>query len=407
LSLVLFLMFICIPLQLLAAALEERQQATRHLSNAESLHSTVLACLHEQIAVLDRTGKVVETNACWQAFAAKDAGVASGHITRGQSFLDHCSLAAQKGDSIAGRVRDATQCVLLGGTIRSPIEFPVISPEGVRWFDVSIEPLHRSEGGVIVTRADITARKRAEGDANTQRQHLAHMGRAAVLGELSGAFAHELNQPLTSILGNAEAGLILLSREERALPELSAILQDIVDDDLRAAHVIQRLRDLLTRGERERQRVDLNASARETLALAHSELIMRKVSVDVRPDAQAPAILGDRVQIHQLILNLVMNACEAMSEQPVEQRKLTIATRWIPESASVELSVTDQGRGISAGQAAQIFEPFVTSKKHGLGLGLAICRSIADAHGATLAAENSATRGAIFRFVIPVEGDAK
>jgi C4-dicarboxylate-specific signal transduction histidine kinase len=258
----------------------------------------------------------------------------------------------------------------------------------------------------VVTRTDVTGRKRAEGDAHTQRQQLAHMGRAAVLGELSGAFAHELNQPLTSILGNAEAGLILLSREQRESPELGAILQDIVDDDIRAAHVIQRLRDLLTKGEQQRQPVDLNATVRETLGLAHSDLIMRNVMVEVRPDVQAPAVLADRVQIHQLILNLVMNACEAMADQPCERRKLTVATKWLQASGSVELSVADQGRGINEEQSAHIFEPFVTSKKQGLGLGLAICRSIADAHGAQLAAENLATGGAIFRFIVPIEGGA-
>ncbi len=406
LSLVFFLVFTCIPLLLLAAVLEERKRVTTALRKAESLHCAVLASLHEQIAVLDRDGIVVETNESWQRHTEHDGVGAFDRALPGENYLQICSTAAQQGDRRATRLLEAVSSVLEGRETRQQIEFPVASQEGVRWFDLSIEPLRRTEGGAVVTRADITSRKRAEGEANTQRQQLAHMGRAVVLGELSGAFAHELNQPLTSILGNAEAGLRLLAQGPANPPEIVAILQDIVAEDIRAAHVIQRLRDLLTKGERQRQPVDLNAAVQETLDLTHSDLITRNVAVEVQPDLAAPLILGDRIQIQQLILNLVMNACEAMADSPIHERKLTLATHWRSAIDRVEISVADHGPGVAHERVARIFDPFVTTKKQGLGLGLAICRSIADAHGGLLSAENAPTGGAIFRFSVPLRGGA-
>jgi two-component system, LuxR family, sensor kinase FixL len=404
LPLVLLLVFTCIPLLLLSGVLEERKAATHALSQAESLHSAVLASLHDQIAVLDRRGVIVETNASWCAFAEQEEVNALNRAWPGENFLQICATAARQGDQVAAQVHEATAGVLQGSPTQHQIEFPVVSKAGMRWFDISIEPLRRAEGGAVVTRADITTRKRAESDANTQQRELAHMGRAAVLGELSGAFAHELNQPLASILGNAEAGLVLCARGLGSSAEVRAILQDIVTDDIRAAQLIQRLRDLLAKGERQRQPVDLNVAVREVIDLLRSDLIARNVSVEVRPDAQTPVISGDRVQIQQLILNLVMNACEAMADMPSSARKLTVETRWLVSSRCVEMSVADQGHGITMQPTARIFDPFITTKEHGLGLGLAICCSIADAHGGRLSAENVPTGGAIFRFSVPIEG---
>jgi signal transduction histidine kinase len=220
-----------------------------------------------------------------------------------------------------------------------------------------------------------------------------------VLGELSGAFAHELAQPLTSILGNAEAALELLPPDTPSLSDIRDMLRDIIKDDVRAAEVIQRLRSMLTQGEIQRRPVDVNQLVREVLSLARSDLITRNVSVTTQLDPLAGLVLADPVQLQQVLLNLIINACEAMSGSPPSQRRLTIATRPVDEGRAIECSVADCGCGIPSGDTERIFQPFVTTKNQGLGLGLAICRSIVEAHGGRLWAENAADGcGAVLRF---------
>jgi signal transduction histidine kinase len=224
-----------------------------------------------------------------------------------------------------------------------------------------------------------------------------------VLGELSGAFAHELAQPLTSILGNAEAALELLPPDTPALSDIRDMLRDIVKDDVRAAEVIQRLRSMLTQGEIQRRPVDLNQVVRDVLSLARSDLITRNVSVITQLDPGAALVLADPVQLQQVLLNLIVNACEAMSASPPSQRRLTISTCLSDEGRAIACSVADRGCGIPPGNTERIFQPFVTTKKQGLGLGLAICRSIIEAHGGRLWAENAPDGcGAIVRFTASI-----
>ena len=272
------------------------------------------------------------------------------------------------------------------------------------WIEVTIEKLQRPEGGAVVTRTDISARKRAEHEARVQQQQLTHLGRAAVLGQLSGAFAHELNQPLTSILGNAEAALRMIADGNVDPEEFTEILRDIVHDDMRASQVIERLRALLEKGDLVRGPVDLNATVREVLDLAKSELITRHVHVGTALDSDAPVVMADRVQMQQIVLNLLMNACDAMSGMPVADRKVQLATRFLPEESCVEVTVRDGGCGVPPGDLDRIFQPFVTTKSHGMGMGLAICRSVAEAHRGRLWVENTAGSGATFHLQVPVGG---
>ena len=322
----------------------------------------------------------------------------------GQNFLTPCEVAARNGDPAAAEELEAVRAVLDRSELRRQLELSETTATRPRWFEVSIEQLRQQAGGAVVTRTDITARKQAEAKARNEHQLLTHLGRAAVLGELSGAFAHELNQPLTSILGNAEAGLRLLSRNSADLTEIRAILADIVQDDERAAQVIQRLRDLLRKGELQRQPVNLNTVIYEMLQLARSELITRNVCVTTDLDSYLPPIAADRIQVQQIILNLLMNACEAMTGVLPPERRLSFSTRLASPSGCVEVAVEDSGCGIADGDLERIFQPFVTTKPHGMGLGLAICRSVAEAHHGRLWAENAASGGAVFRLSLPIEG---
>jgi PAS domain S-box-containing protein len=378
--------------------LSSLRRAESQRRQVEMLHSAVLASIHEQIVVLDQVGMIIETNESWRRFAEHAATRPFERGCVGEHHLQTCAAAAQEGDAIAGELLGCTRDVLGGVSAHRRLEFSREAPEGLLWYEISIERLHRPEGGAVLTRSDITAHKNAIAQAREQRQQLAHLGRAAVLGELSGAFAHELVQPLTSILGNAEAALALLPPDTAVLSEIRDMLRDIIKDDVRAAEVIQRLRSMLTQGEIQRRPVDLNQVVREVLSLARSDLITRNVSVVTQLDPHAGLVLADPVQLQQVLLNLIVNACEAMSGSPSSQRRLTIATRSIDEGRVLECAVTDRGCGVPSGDTERIFQPFVTTKKQGLGLGLAICRSIIEANDGRLWAENAADGGAVFRF---------
>jgi C4-dicarboxylate-specific signal transduction histidine kinase len=220
--------------------------------------------------------------------------------------------------------------------------------------------------------------------------------RVGLPGELPGVFAHELAQPLASILRNAEAAQ-QIGLAATVPAEIREILDDIIADVVRASAVMDRLHSLLTHGEVRRESVDLNQVVREALALMQGDLIRLNVSsaVFAHPDS---LVLGDRVQLQQVLLNLIRNACEAMANNPLTQRRLTIATRLEADGETIECSVTDGGQGIRADSLERIFRPRVTTKCNGLGLGLAICRSIIEAHGGCLWAENASGGGAVFRF---------
>jgi two-component system, LuxR family, sensor kinase FixL len=405
-SLQLLLVLTAVSLLLLAVALEERKNLEHAGSvseserrQAEMLHSAVLASLHEQIVVLDQHGVVIETNQSWCRFAEPAAHRALEDVSVGERYLEACAAAATGGDYIAAQLVACIRDVLTGVSMQSHLEFSRKSPQGLSWYELSVERLRRPEGGAVVTRTDITARRQAIDQAREQRAQLAHLGRVAVLGELSGAFAHELVQPLTSILGNAEAALELLPPGTPGRAEIEEMLRDIVKEDVRAAEVIQRLRSMLARGEIRRQTVDLNQVVRDVLSLVRGDLVARNVSVETRLDARADLVLADAVQLQQVLLNLIMNASDAMVANPPAQRRLSIATRRCDDGRGVECAVADWGPGVRPEDLERIFQPFVTTKKQGLGLGLAICRSIVESHGGRLWAENAPSGGgAVFRF---------
>lgn len=247
---------------------------------------------------------------------------------------------------------------------------------------------------------DITDQKTAEIETALQRQEVAHLMRVSVLGELSGAIAHEINQPLTAIQSNAETGLDLLAAASPDLAELRDILQDIVDDNRRAGEVIQRLRNLLKKGETAPVAVDVNNVVASTFALLHNELISRRISVNLELGRGLPATMADPVQLQQVLLNLVVNAMDAMSSTPIDERLITVSTSMTPANA-IEVRVKDNGPGLQAEAESRVFEPFYTTKPNGLGLGLAICSTIVEAHGGEVELANDAGGGAVARLVLP------
>ena len=243
-------------------------------------------------------------------------------------------------------------------------------------------------------------RRRTEQELALERLELAHLSRRTQLGELSGAFAHELNQPLTSILANAEAGARLLRKHPPDTQELKEILGDIVEEDKRAAGVIAQLRQLMVKGEAKLDPIDLNEAVTATIALARSELIARQTKCEFDREQPDLPVRGNLVQLEQVILNLILNATEAMSHLAPSERRIAIATRKRDDGFR-ELAISDRGPGMSPELLANAFKPFVSTKAKGLGMGLAICRSIVLAHGGTLKFDEHKTDGARVILALP------
>jgi C4-dicarboxylate-specific signal transduction histidine kinase len=245
---------------------------------------------------------------------------------------------------------------------------------------------------------DVSERRNIERERQRQRDELAHLSRVAMLGELSGSLAHELNQPLTAILSNAQAAQEFLAGGSPDLQEVRGILEDIVQEDRRAGEVIRRLRALFRKGEVNYESIDLNDLIRDVLRLLNSDLVNHDVDVATRFAESIPAVNADRVQLQQVLINLIVNACDAMSGSST--RRITVGTS-MRDGQEVEIRVSDTGCGIPPEQLRQIFEPFHTTKAHGMGLGLAVCRTIISAHAGRLWASNNPSGGASLHVALP------
>ena len=264
---------------------------------------------------------------------------------------------------------------------------------------------------ILVINNDITDRKRAEEKARASEQRLldaqmelARVTRVTTLGELTASIAHEVNQPLAGVIANAEACLRWLDRGTPDLDAARRSVEWIIDDGNRASEVIRRVRALAKKTDIEKAPLDINDVVREVIALVQRELISHRVWLRTEFAPTLPMILGDRVQLQQVIINLVLNGIEAMQSVTDRPRELVIRSRQ-EERQQVLVSVTDCGIGISAENADLLFNPFFTTKSGGMGMGLSICRSIMQAHGGQLWAIANVPHGATFKFTLPVNAD--
>jgi PAS domain S-box-containing protein len=405
-TLYMFLIFTSVPCLLLSALVKEREQVLEALNVdiverkyaqralEESEKRTALAATSVSLGFWSWD---LRTNDIWLSEHGRQLlGLRSGAPCTGDSLMSLVHVDDRQ------RVNEATQSAV-DRRMACEGEYRIVRDGGkTRWIsfkgrlefsaDIATQMI-----GVII---DVTERKEAELELQDRRRELAHLGRVATVGQLSGALAHELRQPLTAILSNARAAQLLLERTAPDLDEVRTILADIVSDDVRAGEVIARLRGLLKKDVSTFESVRLAEILGESIDIAHHDLVGRGVVVTRETEWSLPAVFGDRVQLQQVLINLVMNACDAMRDNPPGNRRLTVGTSC-DDAGFVVAYVTDCGTGILQGDVEQVFEPFVTSKREGLGLGLAICRTIVTAHRGRLWAVNNAAGGATFFLALP------
>lgn len=404
LTMQLFLIGVAVPLYLLTAAIQERRKALESLQRKQDITNRKLA---EEAARM-------EEEVFSQIFRlSPDAMMISRDVEA--CILDVNNrwekLFRFKRDDVVGKAvhelnlyaSDKDRCAVLEHAARGEVRDLELQMR-----DTSGLILQVMLSGVAITIGkdccfitiirDVSELRRAEQQAQEQRAQLTHLARVALLGKLSGALAHELNQPLTAILSNAQAAQRELAKAPADLDEIRQILQDISEEDKRAGEVIRRLRALFRKEAPEMQPLDLNEVMKETLGIARADLATRKVVVETSLKPGLAMVFGDRVQLQQVFLNLILNACEAMNGNASEQH-INISTDEVP--GSVQLSVSDTGHGIAPNAMEHLFDAFFTTKPHGLGFGLSISLSIVVEHGGRIEAMNNPGAGATFRVSLP------
>jgi PAS domain S-box-containing protein len=390
-----FLISFSAPVLLLGASMDEVRHAERSTRESEERMAFAAASANIGLWYMEAdTERLWATEYCRSMLGfASDVPLTRAAILEAihpddrQSTIESIRSAARSGENVSS-------------------EFRVVLPGGeVRWFRTRARADRDDQGkpfrisGIFT---DITAAKMAEHEADLHRRELAHLTRVAVMGELSGAIAHELNQPLTAILSNAQAAQLMLAKDAPNLGDLEQVIDDIVLEDKRAGEVIERLRGLLTKDDGERGAIRINEVILSTLQLLHSEIISRRIKVvtNLAPDLRP--VWGDKIQLQQVLLNLIMNAMEAMASASSDRKLVVISTRQL-SNGQTETIVSDLGHGLGSEGQSRVLEPFFTTKPHGLGLGLSICSSILTAHGGTFQLSNNRKGGVRACFTLPSE----
>jgi PAS domain S-box-containing protein len=286
------------------------------------------------------------------------------------------------------------------------LEYRLLMPDGLVRSVHVVARATRDEAGMpefVGAIMDVSAARRAEQELRQAQAELAHVTRVTTLGELTASIAHEVNQPITGVVTNAQAGLRWLRAEPPNLDEIRVILGGIIKDGRRAGDVIHRIRALVKKAPPSMARFDLNEAVLDVIALTRSELLSHGVSLHDQLATGLPLIEGDRVQVQQVILNLILNAVEAMSCIGGAREMRISTAREI--SNGVLITVKDSGPGLDSQSVDRLFDAFYTTKPDGMGMGLAICRSIIEAHGGRLWATANEPRGAVFQFTLPLERD--
>lgn len=387
-----YLLAIYVPLLALASVFEERRVREEELRESEARYRAIVEDQTELICRFQPGGTYTFVNGAYCRYFHTEPERLLGHNF--WSFIPaewHAGLAAH----------------LATITPENPVatfEHEVLAPGGgVRWQQWRDRGLFDAHGRIVEFQAvgrDVTDRKRAE----EAMQNLAHAGRLAVLGELTGSIAHEINQPLGAILSNAEAAEMLLDTDSPPLDEVRNILEDIRKDDLRASEVIRRVRALLRKRELAMLPCDLHEVTDEVVRLLAGDARRRKIALEIDFAPGPSEIRGDRVHLQQVLLNLILNGMEAMLETPEPLRRIVVRTQ-ANDADALTVSVIDAGHGIAADKLPSVFNSFFTTKEHGMGLGLAIARSIVEVHGGRIWASNNEDEGATFSFTLPLRGD--
>ena len=395
LSLQLFLITVFLPLVFLTALISERRDKELALRDSEARYRALVMATTNMVWRADASGEGFLVSPAWREL--------TGQSEEQMSNFGWLNALHPKDQERSERLWK--QAMVQKRMYEN--EFQVCTRDrSYRHFHVQAVPII-ADGEVhewIGAAVDITQERETALTVQRQRDELAHVARISTMGELAASLAHELNQPLTAILSNAQAAQRFLAADAADIGEIRAILRDIVEDDSRAGEIIRRVRDLVRKGAPNVVQLELAEVFRDVVLLLRSDAILHNVHIVLELAPDAPKILGDKVQLQQVMLNLLLNAFQAMKDCPVSEREVTLRSEY-QNDHTIVIAVEDRGVGLREDELERLFQPFYTTKSDGIGMGLAISRTIIEAHGGRLWAENNPKRGATLYFTMPVAGD--
>jgi len=392
-----------------------RSQAEQEVRESEAKFAAIFLSTPVPMLLLDEDRRIRDANCAAQEAVALSAPEMKG-LDFGNAFRCIHSLDDPKGCGFGASCEDCPVRSIVANTFQTgqshnQVEVKLTLRDGPeqKESDILVStalPDIAQDRLVLMYVEDITERRYAELESQRHRDELAHMSRRATFGELTASLAHELKQPLTAILSNAQAARRFLSGDAPDLNEVHDILEDIVRDDKRAGEVIQRLSALLRKREPVFRSLDLNEMILEVAALLKNEMDLKSVSLVLALAEGLPTVHGDTIQLQQVVLNLILNGAEAMMDLDHNFRKMILSTKKI-DKRTLEVSVSDSGSGLHEDSIDRIFDPFYSTKPQGMGMGLSISHSIIEVHGGRLWAANNPDRGATFYFTIPISRGGK
>jgi signal transduction histidine kinase len=415
--------FECIQLRGLTLAEAKRRVATLPFNTIVFYHSVRIEGGFQVLTQRDALAELSFVSAC-PIFSCEDIFIGFGTV--GGVCLVYSGLGAEVAERVALAIRagSAQKVPVIQSAAYRPIfdwremqrwdldDSRVPTKSELRFRPPSLWEAHRD--ALLITLAALVLqtvlivallvqrfrKQQAERALQEHREQLAHAGRVTAMGQLASALTHELNQPLGAILRNAEAAQLYLQKEPPDYTEVRAILADILKDDLRAGEVIDRMKVLLKRRNPESQPLVIGEVVKEVMSLVRVSAEVRKMHCVTEVPSSLPLAKGDSVHVQQVLLNLLLNAMDAMKDAPPHDRRLEVSAR-LAGGREVEVAVSDSGTGIPANKLPRLFEPFFTTKPSGMGMGLAISRTIVEAHGGRIWAENRPSGGACIRFTLP------
>jgi PAS domain S-box-containing protein len=407
LSLQTFLIAISIPLVLLAALVEERQRAEDTLRLTEARMAMAAASTDTGLWQYDvRDGHFWATHHCRSMFGLRADSPLAPEALLGAVHPDDRAI-----------VIEAMQGAAHAGETPRRNEFRVVQPSGQhRWYLATASTEFAQNGKPVRVSGifrDVTARKKAEQEAEqledalrAAQRELARVSRQTTVGAMAASIAHEINQPLSALVTNGSIGLLLLAKPDSDRNELRDVLKRIIDDGHRASHIIASIQAMFRKDQRERSPMGVDDVVRDVLALVRGELASHGVSLHVDLRRELPPVTADPVQLQQVLLNLIMNAVEAMSSVDTGERLLLVKSD-LHGPRDVVIAVEDSGPGIDPSHIDRVFDAFFTTKSRGMGLGLSICKSIVESHGGRLWASHRIPHGSVFHVQLPSGGSGE
>lgn len=392
----------------LEAEVRERERAEQELRRSQLFLQSALDALSAHVAILDERGTIIAVNQAWRDFAGEnDASSVSASV--GKNYLEVCERAARSESAPeAAQMYEGIQQVLREERKDFYLQYPCHGPDEERWFQARVSRFRVGQDDrLVIAHENITEAKIAERRVRHQLEQLSHVQRLETMGEMSAALAHELNQPLSAISNYTSGSLRRLRTASTITPEVIDAMEQALSEANRAAEIIRRMRRFSRNAELQREPCSINEVVEEARRLVAGDTQRRSIRLRTNLATRVPVVQADAIHLQQVLINLIRNASDAMADVEDPEQRLVEITTDASAPGRVEVRVTDRGSGITPQAMERLFDPFVTTKQHGMGLGLAICRSIIEAHQGRIWARNDTdargrTTGSTFGFYIPV-----